>query len=51
MVSETPIGQVWKWKEALKRVLLMREGCQSEVYLQENVEPAQDKTNYETQAK
>jgi hypothetical protein len=45
MTNETPIGQVWKWKEAWKRVLLMKGGFQSVVYLQDNVKPARDKTN------
>jgi hypothetical protein len=44
MTNEAPIGQVWKWKEAWKRVLLIRGGCQSVVYLQDNVKPARDKT-------
>jgi hypothetical protein len=45
MTSKTTIGQVWKWKEAWRRVLFMKGGCQSVVYLQDNVKPAQNKTN------
>jgi hypothetical protein len=45
MTNETPIGQVWKWKEAWKKVFLMRGGCQSVVYPQDDVKPSQDKTN------
>jgi hypothetical protein len=37
MKSETPIGQVRKWKMAWVRVLLVGVGCQSIVYLQESV--------------
>jgi hypothetical protein len=44
MTNEAPIGQVWKWKKAWKRVLLMKGGFQSVVYLQDNVKPARDKT-------
>jgi hypothetical protein len=44
MTKEAPISQVWKWKKDWKRVLLMKSGCQSVVYLQDKVKPAQNKT-------
>jgi hypothetical protein len=44
MTNEAPIVQVWKWKKAWKRVLLMKVGCQSVVYMEDNVKPVRDKT-------
>jgi hypothetical protein len=46
MEDETPIGQSKKWKMAWVRVLLVRVGCQSKVYLQKSIIPARDKTKY-----
>jgi hypothetical protein len=45
MEGETPIGQVRKWKRAWIRVLLIRVGYRSIVYLQKIIVPAQNKTN------
>ena len=44
MKMKTPIGHIRRWKEAWKRVLMMRGGCQSVVYMQDNVKPTRDKT-------
>jgi hypothetical protein len=44
MEGDTPIGQSKKWKMAWVRVLLVRVGFQSEVYLQKSMIPARDKT-------
>jgi hypothetical protein len=44
MEGGTPIGQSKKWKMAWVRALLVRVGCQSEVYLQKSMIPARDKT-------
>jgi hypothetical protein len=46
MDGETPIGRVRKWKRAWIRVLLVREGFQSIMYLQKSVIPTRDKTKY-----
>jgi hypothetical protein len=46
MRVKTPIGQVRKWKMAWVRVLLVRVGFQSEVYLQKSIIPARDKTKW-----
>jgi hypothetical protein len=37
MRVKTPIGQVRKWKMAWVRVLWVRVGCRSEVYLQKSI--------------
>jgi hypothetical protein len=44
MTNEASIGQFWKWEKACQRVLLMKGGFQSVVYLQDTVKLAWNKT-------
>jgi hypothetical protein len=44
MEYETPISQRKKWKMGRLRVLLVRVGRQSEVYLKKSIIPSQEKT-------
>jgi hypothetical protein len=44
MTNEAPIGSSLEVEKGLEKVLLMKGGCQSVVYLQDNVKPARDKT-------
>jgi hypothetical protein len=44
MMAKTPIGQIWRRIKAWGRVLLIKDGCQSIVYLQDNVKLARKKT-------
>jgi hypothetical protein len=46
MGVKIPIGRVRKWKMAWVRVLWVRVGCRSEVYLQKSIMPSRDKTKW-----
>jgi hypothetical protein len=44
MMVKTLIGQIWRMIKAWRRVLLMEDGFQSMVYLQDNFKLAWNKT-------